>query len=44
VWSEPKDTLYGGWGNDLLNIDDDLSAGCISYANNGDCLTPGITG
>ena len=42
-WSEPKDTLYGGWGNDLLNVDDDLSSGCLSAANNGNCLSYGET-
>jgi hypothetical protein len=41
--SRPKDTLWGGWGNDYLNVDDDLQSGCVSEANNGTCLATGIT-
>jgi len=41
--SLPKDSLWGGWGNDLVNIDDDLSTGCAVYDNNGKCATPGST-
>jgi hypothetical protein len=40
AWNEPKDTLWGGWGNDLLNLDDDLG-GCATYdpAGTGFCTT-----
>src|SRR5262249_1875278 len=37
-WNEPKDTLWGGWGNDLMNVDDAL-AGCTSYSATGACTT-----
>ncbi|MFL6033989.1 MAG: HYR domain-containing protein, partial [Gaiellaceae bacterium] len=42
-WVVKGDTLWGGWGNDLMNADDDLAAGCVSAANNGTCLQYGDT-
>src|SRR5262249_39465719 len=35
------DTLWGGWGNDLLNVDDDLSTGCTHYGNGNKCDSTG---
>ena len=29
------DTLWGGWGNDLLNADDDVMTGCATYGQGG---------
>ncbi|HEX4527110.1 MAG TPA: PKD domain-containing protein [Gaiellaceae bacterium] len=37
------DTLWGGWGNDLLNVDDDLSTGCAVPGNGNSCATVGST-
>jgi len=41
--SRPKDTLWGGWGNDMLNVDDDLQSGCVTVASNGICQVTGAT-
>jgi Ca2+-binding RTX toxin-like protein len=36
-------TLWGGWGNDLLQADNDLSTGCLVMGNGNKCTTVGHT-